>query len=88
MATYLITYDLRKPGQNYDKVWEYIKKHRYAHLGGSAWLIDSNQDATSIRNDINRIADSNDIYYVFGLNGVYAGNGSPEVNAWIAARFG
>lgn len=88
MPTYLITYDIRPPGQNYDKIYEYIKAHPYAHVGTSTWLIDSIKSVNQISDDIGRITDGNDAYYVFTINGLYAGRGPQAVNNWIAARFG
>ena len=52
MKTYLITYDLLKPGQNYEGLHEAIKSlaNGWWHCVESDWLINSNLSASNILN--------------------------------------
>ena len=48
MNNYLVTYDLKKPGQNYQRLYDAIWKYRNIHPLESVWFIKSNDPATAI----------------------------------------
>src|SRR5690606_16815818 len=46
---YAINYDLKRPGQNYDKLYDAIKScGEWWHYLGSTWLVDTPLSATAI----------------------------------------
>lgn len=86
MSVLLITYDLKKPGQNYEKVLAYIKSFAWARLSESAYAIETTLDVSSVYNAIRRVMDANDEVYIVPLGYPYAGFGPPLVNDWLANR--
>ena len=50
---YAINYDLKRPGQNYDELYQAIKNcGTWWHYLGSTWLVDTSLDASGIWNRI------------------------------------
>lgn len=71
--SYFISYDLNNPGQNYDDLIEAIKKYgTYCKVNKSDWIIVSNDEAKTIRDNLNKYLDSNDRLFVGKLSGVGA----------------
>ncbi|EHB5065580.1 TPA: hypothetical protein I0F65_RS10145 [Enterococcus faecalis] len=61
MSVYAITYDLKKPNQDYDALNEKIKSlGAYSKRFDSFWLVDSSLSASEIRDKLKREIDSND----------------------------
>jgi hypothetical protein len=60
MKRLLISYDLMRPGQNYDDLIKYIKGYKNAHPLLSVWLIATDKNTTSIRDEIAGLVDNND----------------------------
>lgn len=84
MASYIITYDLSKPGQNYQKVLEAIKAvGAWARLSESSYAVTSGLRPQQIFDRIKPHLDSNDQLYVIGLHRPYSGRGDQEVNNWL-----
>ncbi|MEM5623721.1 hypothetical protein AAHB56_30875 [Bacillus thuringiensis] len=55
MAVYAVTYDLHKPGQDYEKLHDQLKSYQnYSKRFESFWLIDASQSASEIRDDLQR----------------------------------
>ena len=62
---YLISYDLRAPGRNYDILYQAIKGYRtWARITESYWAIVTTQSASEIRNYLVQFMDSNDRLFV------------------------
>ncbi|MBN8666129.1 MAG: hypothetical protein J0M30_01415 [Chitinophagales bacterium] len=82
---YIISYDLKNPGQNYEKILALIKSFgKWARLGGSAYLIVSTQTAVQVRDNLKTALDSNDKLFVGTLTLPAAWVGMPdEVSNWI-----
>ncbi|MGE0530853.1 MAG: hypothetical protein AB7G40_12020 [Hyphomonadaceae bacterium] len=87
MAIYHVCYDLRRPGQNYQPVWDL--------LGGigvkateSAYLIDTPSTAVQVRDALMRIVDANDRILVTELSGSSwaSQNLLPGALQWLKAR--
>jgi len=59
---YSVAYDLDKPGQDYQKVWDYLRKLGAARIEDSLWLLWSYSSAFEIAQDLLRSGtiDSND----------------------------
>jgi hypothetical protein len=64
MAIYCVTYDLKSPGQNYSKVYDYLKSFTYCKYIESFWLIETNQTTDNIRDNLMTLTDANDIVFV------------------------
>ncbi len=84
--TYIISYDLHNPGQNYETLLKRIKAYNgWAKLGGSAYVIISDDNAVTIRDNLTEILDSNDVIFVGRLNAPAAWYGmSDEVSDWLS----
>jgi hypothetical protein len=76
MNTYLIGYDLDKPGQVYKDLIDKIKSFgTWWHCLDSTWLIKSSLSAKAIRDTLNTIIDNNDKLLVARLSGEAAWTG-------------
>ena len=84
MARYIITYDLRKPGRNYDELYKRIKSYRsWAHITESSWAVATTQTSGQIRDHLKGAMDSDDKLLV-GILGTSAWFGLPDkVGQWI-----
>ena len=70
MASYVVTHDLHKEGQNYDCLTKKLKKYgTYFHIQGSVWIISSSDSAGQIRDNLKPCLDSNDKLFVGKLTG-------------------
>jgi hypothetical protein len=59
--THVISYDLHRPGQNYDDLIEYLKSlPNWWHCLESFWIVKSEQSASNLRDNIKRFVDPND----------------------------
>lgn len=85
---YIVSYDLRAPGQRYDELIELIKKDgSWAKLGESAYLIESNASATELRDRFKPVLDGNDRIYVGQVKTPAAWSGMTEgVSNWIKKK--
>jgi hypothetical protein len=84
MASYIVTYDLNDPGQNYEVVLKVIKQiDGWARLSESSYAITSSLTPRGIYNKFKPHLDKNDQFYVIGLHKPYYGQGDKEVNDWL-----
>jgi hypothetical protein len=85
MKSYLITYDLMKPGQNYEKLYEAIKNvGPWCHLLESNWVVKSDLTAAQIRDKITPHIDKSDKLFVAQLSRDAAWIGlSEEISKWL-----
>jgi len=60
MALYLISYDLRQPGQNYAPLYATLGNWGAKRLLESVWLVSINATAVSLRDTLQRQVDQND----------------------------
>jgi len=62
MRTYMIGYDLYRPGQNYDDLFEAIKSvaNGWWHCLDSTWIVKSSLTPVQIRERLKPHLDSND----------------------------
>ena len=81
MSTYLISYDLRSPGRNYEPLYEYLRSYgtRSKPLE-SVWIIVAEKSAKTIRDEITAIVDSGDGVLVLksGFEAAWRGVGSGD----------
>ena len=65
MACYIISYDLCKPGRNYDELYKAIKSYStWGHINESLWAIVTESTAVQIRDHLLKCLDSNDRLFV------------------------
>lgn len=87
MSTYIVTYDLRKPGRNYEDLYTYLKSlDNWCHLADSTWVVVSSKSAEQIRDGIAAVVDAGDRYAVIkgATPGVGAWHGmADEVSDWL-----
>ena len=69
----IVTYDLCKSGKNYDDLYNYLKSYSvWAHVTESTWFISTDKSCITIRDEINKIIDSDDRIFVAELTGFAA----------------
>jgi len=85
MATYIIDYDLNRPGQNYTELFEAIKAlGPWWHCLDSTWIVKSNLTAVQIRDAVSSRIDRNDRLLVAELSGQAAWVGfNDECSSWL-----
>lgn len=64
MKTYLITYDLRKTGQNYDGLIRAIELYPNRHPMQSTWFIKTDASAEAVFNHLKAFVDPNDSIFI------------------------
>jgi hypothetical protein len=64
MAVLFVTYDLKKPGRNYEPVWSYLKQFTHCKGLESVWFLDTNKTAAQVRDDLNALVDNSDRTFV------------------------
>ncbi len=75
MKSYLISYDLRKPGQDYKDLIATLKSWGAVRVLLSEWVMLSDASATAIRDALTSFIDANDGLLVTGLTGEAAWRG-------------
>jgi hypothetical protein len=85
MNTYIIAYDLNRPGQDYSTLIDAIKRlGSWWHYLDSAWILTSNRTATQIRDYLIPYLDTNDELIVARLAGEAAWFGFPTAGSdWL-----
>lgn len=85
MKILIVTYDLVNPGQNYEKLLQKIKAYTsWARLGGSSYLIATNDTIVQVRDTLIKVLDRNDKLFVGTCPVPSAWYGLPEdVSKWI-----
>lgn len=87
MKTLLVSYDLRKPGKDYQKLIDHLKFFStWAKPLESFWLIKTDETAEGVTNDIkNNYIDANDKLFVIDVTSRSAAwtNLPDDVSKWI-----
>jgi len=83
MAVLLVTYDLRKPGQDYDDLYKAIKSYPWARLSESSYAVDTTEPPDTLFRELRNHMDSNDQLYIINLTRPYSGFGPQDVNNWL-----
>jgi len=83
---YHISYDLNKPGQNYNELYSEIKSlGSWCHPADSTWYVDTNLSATQIRDRLDAV-DATDSLIVSRASAPAAWIGLPnDVSDWLEA---
>lgn len=84
MSVFLITYDLNKPGQDYEKILGVIKGCDYAELCESSYVVDI-EDLDKFYEKISAVVDKSTAMYIFNLtDSIYLSlPSSKETAAWL-----
>lgn len=84
---YAINYDLKRPGQNYEALYEAIKNcGEWWHFLGSTRLVDTSLRASGIWDRIAPHVDKNDFFLLIGVTSDYQGWLPQEAWDWINSR--
>lgn len=85
----LITYDLKRPGQNYSELFTQIKKlGNWAHPLESTWLVQTDITPEVIRNRLVSCQDANDRLLVTRCTTPAAWSGTDsEMDLWLQNAF-
>lgn len=85
MSTYIVTYDLKNPENNYEDLIKKIRSYKsWARLGDSSYVISTKQSVISIRNKLSDVLYNNDKLFVGKVNAPAAWYGlSEEVSDWL-----
>lgn len=83
--TYIISYDLHQPGQNYEELLKRIKSYSsWARLGGSSYVILTEKGHIEIRDHLQQGLDKNDQIFVGKISAPAAWFGlGTEVSNWL-----
>jgi len=81
----IVTYDLVSPGQTYEPLLKRIKAYGiWARLGGSSYLIYTDQTPIQVRDNLSNVLDHNDKLYTGVAPAPSAWRGlSEEVSNWL-----
>lgn len=84
----VVSYDLVNPGRNYEALIKLIKAYgSWARLGGSAYLIFTDQTPVQVRDALVAVLDTNDKLFVGTAPAPSAWYGLPDdVSNWIHAN--
>lgn len=89
MATYVVNYDLRKPGRNYEDLFKELKKFQHwCHFLESAWFVISDRTASQVHAQLRQRIDSGDGLVVTEIrrgNSAWVGL-TDEVSAWLKSH--
>ena len=87
MASYIITYDLSKPGRNYTGLYDKFKaiSGTWAHIAESSWFVaGDNLESEKIVDTLSPAIDNNDKLFVGKMDGKGAWTGlTDKQTAWL-----
>lgn len=84
MTTLLITYDLNKPGKDYNDLLKTIKSYSsWARLSESSYAIKTDHSPQQVFDTLKSFIDQNDNIYIITLKKPYTGFGPKDVNNWL-----
>jgi hypothetical protein len=85
---YAINYDLHKPSQNYNELFEAIKGcgTSWWHYLGSTWLVDTQLTAQGIWARLEPHVDKNDNFLIIGVTKNYSGWLPEKAWEWLRER--
>jgi hypothetical protein len=91
MRTFLIAYDLMKPGKNYEDLYAAIKgiSGAWCHVLNSLWMVKANSSASVMHDAVRAQMDPNDKLFVADVTGDLMAwtNLSEEISNWIKQNY-
>ena len=87
MAVYIVTYDLKKIGQNYECITGKLKALKAHHAQGSVWFVNYSGKAWELRNDLDPCMDTNDVLFVgIVIKDHWASYNHTALAKWLASN--
>lgn len=88
MSAVLITYDLNKPGQNYEKLYDKIKTFgAWWHHIDSTWIVDTNLTVGEVNDRLLSVMDDSDSVLILNITGdTYAGWLPQDAWNWLKSH--
>lgn len=86
MSVKLVTYDLNKPGQNYEGLLKQIKQFAWARLSESSYAVETDLTPKALYDLLSPYLDASDTLLVITLTAPYYGRASKEVIDWLERR--
>lgn len=86
MSVLLVTYDLKKPGQDYSGFYKVFQSYTGVRLSESSYAIETNETPDRVFNKLTPFMDANDNLYIIGLHKPWMGYGPKQVNQWLEQR--
>ncbi len=88
MKTIQINYDLVAPGQNYEKLFGYVKSHgTWAKPLKSMFFVRTTKSAATVRDEIKAYTDNNDKVVVVDVTGdIWATTFSDDTTKWMVEQ--
>ena len=80
MALFFVTYDLDKPGQNYQNLWDELESLGAKRLQDSVWGLQSSKSPVGLRDLLKGHIDSNDRLLVIENGGWASWNSMFKIN--------
>lgn len=69
MTVKFVSYDLKKPGQDYESLIIAINAYNCCKINKSDWLISTSDDCVEVRDYLKQFIDTNDTLFVAELSG-------------------
>ena len=83
MAVLIINYDLKKPGRDYNPLYDAIKTYTWCHILDSCWLVDTAKTTAQVRDHLKTKVDTNDEIFVARLRQDWATTFSDKATEWL-----
>jgi hypothetical protein len=83
MTSLLVTYDLKKPGQDYKEFYDVIKSYSWARLSESSYAIDTEESPKTVYDKLSPYIDVNDQVFIIGLRPSWYGHASEQLYQWL-----
>ncbi|MBQ0707836.1 CRISPR-associated endonuclease Cas2 [Ochrobactrum sp. BD22] len=86
MSAYVVAYDLKEQGQNYDCIIEKIKSYgTHWHMQKSVWIVVTSDTSEKIYNKLQPCLDDNDRLFVGELTSdcTWSNGYGDKVTAWL-----
>lgn len=90
MSIFIVSYDLRAPGRNYESLYKALRQFAFAKPLESFWLIEANLKAAQLRDSLKAHIDKNDgivvIEFTAGADWATYGIGADVIEWWKKRR--
>jgi len=84
MTVHCVSYDLNKSGQNYDALYEELKRSPgWCHVLDSTWLVSTTETAKQVSDRLRKHLDENDDLLVMAVTKDHAGWLNQSTWEWI-----
>ena len=77
MAIYIFSYELRKPGKDYNSLYAYLRQFTHCHHQTSTWFLDTSRTCAQLRDGATAHIDPNDTIFVARLSQDWAAWNTP-----------